>query len=53
MESPPLASVEQFPFEQGVRATELLIKLIDARSEELASPYENIVLQSELIVHHR
>lgn len=51
LETPPLASVEQFPYEQGVRATELLLKLIESKSEEDSIPYENIVLKSELIVH--
>lgn len=51
LETPPLASVEQFPYEQGARATELLLKLIEARSADEALPYENVVLQSELIVH--
>lgn len=51
LETPPLASVEQFPFEQGVRATELLLKLIESKSNEEAFPYENVVLKSELIIH--
>lgn len=48
---PPLASVEQFPFEQGARATELLFKLINQKSLGHDLPYENVVLQSKLIVH--
>jgi LacI family transcriptional regulator len=48
---PPLASVEQFPFEQGARATELLFKLIHQKSSGQELPYENVVLQSKLIVH--
>jgi LacI family transcriptional regulator len=48
---PPLASVEQFPFEQGARATELLFKLIRQKSSGQSLPYENVVLQSKLIVH--
>lgn len=51
LETPPLASVEQFPFEQGVRATEMLLKLIESKSEDETVPYENVVLKSELIVH--
>jgi LacI family transcriptional regulator, repressor for deo operon, udp, cdd, tsx, nupC, and nupG len=48
---PPLASVEQFPFEQGARATELLFKLIHQKASGQELPYENVVLQSKLIVH--
>lgn len=51
LETPPLASVEQFPYEQGVRATELLLKLIELKDQQENFPYENVVLKSELIVH--
>ncbi|HEX5025678.1 MAG TPA: LacI family DNA-binding transcriptional regulator [Agriterribacter sp.] len=50
LDFPPIASVEQFPYEQGVRATELLFKLLNTRLPEGAMPYENIVLKSELII---
>ena len=51
LDFPPIASVEQFPFEQGTRATELLFKLLNTKSPEGTVPYENVVLKSELIVH--
>lgn len=51
LEFPPVASVEQFPFEQGTRATELLFKLLDQKTAGLELPYENVVLKSELIIH--
>ena len=51
LDFPPLASVEQFPYEQGSRATELLFKLISTKSAGEAIPYENVVLKSELIIH--
>ena len=47
---PPLASVEQFPYDQGVSATELLFRLIEKKTAGHDAPYENIVLKSELIV---
>jgi DNA-binding LacI/PurR family transcriptional regulator len=47
---PPLASVEQFPYDQGVSATELLFRLIDKKAAGQEIPYENIVLKSELII---
>jgi LacI family transcriptional regulator len=50
LDFPPIASVEQFPYEQGSRATELLFKLLNTKSPEGSLPYENIVLKSELIV---
>lgn len=51
LEFPPIASVEQFPFEQGTRATELLFKLLDQKTAGQELPYENVVLKSELIIH--
>lgn len=48
---PPLASVEQFPYEQGAQATELLFKLIRQKTAGHEAPFENVVLQSKLIVH--
>jgi len=50
LDYPPIASVEQFPYEQGARATELLFKLLNTKSDQTI-PYENVVLKSELIVH--
>lgn len=47
---PPLASVEQFPYEQGVEATRLLVKLIDNKISGIALPFENIVLQGRLMI---
>lgn len=50
LDFPPIASVEQYPYEQGVRATEMLFKLLDQKAQpEL--PWENVVLKSELIIH--
>jgi len=43
--------VEQFPYEQGARATELLLKLIENKTAQENIPYENVVLKSELIIH--
>lgn len=48
---PPLASVEQFPSEQGTQATELLFRLIDQKFSGQEMPHENIVLNSHLIIH--
>lgn len=51
LDFPPLASVEQFPYEQGVRATELLFSVLNNKAAQGSFPYENVVLKSELIVH--
>lgn len=51
LDHPPIASVEQFPYDQGARATELLFKLLNNKTNRADIPYENVVLKSELIVH--
>jgi DNA-binding LacI/PurR family transcriptional regulator len=51
MNCPPIASVEQFPYEQGARATEILLRLIEAKSSEEIIPYEKIILNSKFVVY--
>lgn len=51
LDTPPVASVEQFPYEQGSRAAELLFKLLEPKSSVGGIPFENVVLKSELVVH--
>jgi len=49
MDNSPLASVEQFPYEQGCKAAELLISLINNVDDHI--PYQNIELKGQLILH--
>jgi LacI family transcriptional regulator, repressor for deo operon, udp, cdd, tsx, nupC, and nupG len=51
MENPPLASVEQFPFEQGTKAAEILWRLIDAVKEEPGTSLNQVMLESKLMIH--
>lgn len=46
LDNPPLASVEQFPYEQGYKAMEMLYNLLNSR--EPTPPNTQIVLESEL-----
>lgn len=49
---PPLASVEQFPYQQGQKAMETLLKLLARNKEQNAiTTYYKDVLESKLIVH--
>jgi DNA-binding LacI/PurR family transcriptional regulator len=49
----PLASVEQFPKEQGVKAAEILFKLIDDRFTDEASNtvFHQVMFDSSMIMH--
>jgi LacI family transcriptional regulator len=49
---PPMASVEQFPYLQGQKATEMLLELLSkSDSEQQNSTYYKIILDSQLVVH--
>ena len=52
MENPPLASVEQFPYEQGKKAAEILWKLLDGNSEEQET-FHQLVIDSKLVIHNQ
>lgn len=47
---PPLASVEQFPYLQGQKATETLLELLENK-EEKSQTYYKIILDSQLVVN--
>jgi len=51
MENPPLASVEQFPFEQGTRAAEILFGLVG--SDGTDTDLKQVTIESKLIIHSR
>jgi LacI family transcriptional regulator len=51
MENPPLASVEQFPYEQGKKAAEVLWQLLDNNPEDNLKTRFQIMLGSQLMIH--
>lgn len=52
LESTPLASVEQFPYLQGQKATEILLKLASERTEETnQKTTQKVIVESKLVVH--
>ncbi|HEV8083276.1 MAG TPA: LacI family DNA-binding transcriptional regulator [Chitinophagaceae bacterium] len=52
---PPLASVEQYPYIQGQKATGILIELINKPKEEssLNHAYYKIIVESQLVLHDK
>jgi DNA-binding LacI/PurR family transcriptional regulator len=50
LDAPPLASVEQFPYEQAEKATSMLIQLINNKNAE-ESIERKVVMQSKVIIH--
>jgi len=49
LDNPPLASVEQFAYQMGEKAAQLLLKIIRAENEPLEP--EDILVNTKLIVH--
>lgn len=52
MDYPPLASVEQFPYEEAEKATEILLQLIQAKGFDKSIP-NKIVLESKVVVNEK
>ena len=52
LETPPMASVEQYPFEQGSQAAGLLMELLQ-QEPDAPETFRNIVINGQLIVHKK
>lgn len=52
LENPPMASVEQFPYRQGQRATEMLLEILNTK-DKIGTPgnYKKIILEPRLFIH--
>lgn len=49
---PPVASVEQYPYQQGQKATETLLELLSNKDDSKTNSYCKIILESKLIIHN-
>jgi LacI family transcriptional regulator len=52
MDYPPLASVEQFPYQQAEKATEILLQLIQSKGADESIP-QKIILESKVVVNQK
>lgn len=53
MDHPPMASVEQFPYQQGKKATEMLLHILEkSNPESEKKTFSNLLLPSQLIVRN-
>lgn len=50
LQSPPLASVEQFPYRQGEAAADLLMELILKKQDNVPS-YQQVIIDGKLVFH--
>jgi DNA-binding LacI/PurR family transcriptional regulator len=54
LEFPPLASVEQFPYQQAKKATEILFELFEKeKSDRTENDYQNILIEGQLVVNKK
>ena len=57
LETPPMASVEQYPYKQGAKAAEVLFSLLkkedSAISPDEPETFQNVVINGQLIVHSK
>ena len=54
LQHPPMASVEQYPYEQGSKAAGILMNLLQRDDkEEAVQPLQNIVIDGRLVVHKK
>ena len=51
LDNPPIVSVEQFPFEQAEKATDILLQLINRKGDGSINLPQKIVLEGELVLH--
>lgn len=51
LDEPPLASVEQFPYEQAEKATEMLLQLINQKQDEIAE--RRVVMSGQVVAHNQ
>ena len=49
MENPPIASVEQFAYNMGEKAAQILVGVMDSAEKEL--PFSDVILQTKMHIH--
>lgn len=50
---PPIASIEQFPYQQAQKATELLLDLLNTQEEPQINRFRKITVESQLAIHKK
>jgi LacI family transcriptional regulator len=50
---PPIATIEQFPYQQAQKATEVLLDLLSRREEPETRPFKKITVESQLAIHKK
>jgi len=54
VEFPPLASVEQFPYQQAKKAAEIVFELLKRQKKTESKPmFKNIIIEGKLVIHKK
>ncbi|MDQ2720088.1 MAG: LacI family transcriptional regulator [Bacteroidota bacterium] len=53
LEFPPLASVEQYPYEQSKKATQILFELLEDKNQKEETVYQNVLIEGQLMIHKK
>ncbi len=54
VEFPPLASVEQFPYQQAKKAAEIVFELLKRQKKTEGKPmFKNIIIEGKLVIHKK
>jgi LacI family transcriptional regulator len=51
LDRPPMAYIDQFPYEQGKLATEVLFRRLNGLAHTEAMPPENLIIESKLVIY--
>ncbi|QHV93529.1 LacI family DNA-binding transcriptional regulator [Spirosoma endbachense] len=52
LEHPPLASVEQHPYQIGLKAAEILLSITDPKTDDPDKGFQRVMLEPELIIRN-
>lgn len=53
LQHPPMASVEQYPYQQGAKAAEILMDVMHAQNDKEEKTFQNIVIDGRLVIHQK
>jgi LacI family transcriptional regulator len=51
LDRPPLAYIDQLPYEQGKLATEVLFRQLNGLAHPETTPPENLIIESKLVIY--
>ncbi|MFT3823246.1 MAG: LacI family DNA-binding transcriptional regulator [Chitinophagaceae bacterium] len=53
LETPPMASVEQYPYQQGAKATEIMMHLLQHHDDMAEKACRHVLINGNLVIHEK